>query len=210
MPIRLKHDWSDFRQHVLTALVGWFGPSAIREDAKTIKVFGDSNRLDADVLVCQERRIYSRFQSEASQQYVPGVRFQDRITKRWIDNFPTAHIVNGEDKDTDGRTYHWYKRTVRMFKSARAYLIERGSISHGLAPSYFIEGLLYNVPDIEFGGSFADSFRNCLRWLNKANFAGFMCQNELVRLFGPTPEQWEQARARAFVDELVLLWGRWR
>ena len=58
-----QDDWSDFRQHVLTALIGWFGASAIREDAKAIRVLGDSNRLDADVLVCQERRIYTQFQS---------------------------------------------------------------------------------------------------------------------------------------------------
>src|SRR5215204_1164988 len=80
-------DWSDFRQHVLTALIGGFGASAIREDARAIIALGDSNGLNANVLVCQERRIYSRFQSQASERYVPGVRFQDRVTKRWIDNF---------------------------------------------------------------------------------------------------------------------------
>jgi hypothetical protein len=207
-----RGDWSDFRQHALTALIGGFGASAIREDAKSIKVFGDSNRLDADVLVCQERRIYLRFQSQASQRYVPGVRFPDRIRERWIDNFPKAHIVNGEDKNADGRTYHWYKPTIRMFKNARTFLIDKGHISDGLAPSYCIEGLLYNVPDIEFGDSYPLSFGSCLKWLNRANFNGFRCQNELVRLFGPAPEQWDQPKAREFVDELVWLWRRrrWR
>lgn len=207
-----RDDWSNFRQHALTALIGWFGASAIREDAKSIKVFGDSNRLDADVLVSQERRIYLQFQSQASQRYVPGVRFHDRITERWIDNFPKAHIVNGEDKNADGRTYHWYKPTVMMFKNARTFLIDRGDIADGLAPSYFVEGLLYNVPDIAFGDSYAQSFGNCLKWLNnnRANFYGFSCQNELVRLFGPTPEQWDQPKARDFVDGLVRLWRRRR
>ena len=139
-----------------------------------------------------------------------GVRFQDRITKRWIDNFPKAHIVNGEDKDTDGRADHLYRPTIRMFKNARTHLVDNGDISDGLAPSYFVESLLYNVPDIEFGGSFALSFRNCLRWLNRASFGRFRCQNDLVWLFGPTPEQWEQPKAREFVDKLVLLWRRWR
>jgi hypothetical protein len=203
-------DWLDFRQHVLTALIGGFGASAIREDARAIIVLGGSNGLNANVLVCQERRIYSRFQSQASERYVPGVRFQDRVTKRWIDNFPRAHIVNGEDKDADGRTDHLYKPTVRMFKNARTHLVNNGAISDGLAPSYFIEGLLYNVPDTEFGSSYELSFGNCLKWLNRANFNGFMCQNELVSLFGRTPEQWEQPKAREFVDELVSLWRRWR
>ena len=113
------------------------------------------------------------------------MRFQDRITKRWIDNFPKAHVVNSEDKDTFDRTYHSYKPTVRMFKNARTFLIDKGDISDGLAPSYFIEGLLYNVPDIEFGDFHALPFGKCLKWLNRANFDGFSCQNELVRLFGP-------------------------
>ena len=121
--------------------------------------------------MCQERRIYGRFQSPSSQRYVAGVRFQDRITKRWIDNFPKAHIVNGEDKDTDGQAVRLYRPTIRMFKNARTHLVDNGDISDGLAPSYFVESLYYNVPDIEFGGSFALSFRNCLRWLNRARAA---------------------------------------
>ena len=189
-----QDDWCDFRRHVLIALIGWFGASAIRDDLKAIRVIGDSNRLVANVLVCQERRIYTQFESQASQRYVAGMRFQDRNTGRWIDNFPTAHIVNGEDKDADGRTYHRYKSTIMMFKNARTYLTDKGDISDTLAPSYFVEGLLYNVPDFEFGGSYALSFGNCLKWLNRASFNGFSCQNELVRLFGPTPEQWDQRR----------------
>jgi hypothetical protein len=173
-------DWSDFRQHVLSALIGGVGASAIREDARAIFVLADSNGLNANVLVCQERRIYGRFESEGSERYVPGVRFQDRITRRWIDNFPRANIVNGEDKDADGRTDHMYKPTVRMFKNARTHLVNNGAISDGLAPSYFIEGLLYNVPDTEFEGSYELSFGNCLRWLNRASFSGFMCQNEYL------------------------------
>jgi hypothetical protein len=209
-----EDDWFDFRRHVLIALIGSFGASAIRDDLKAIRVVGNSNRLCANVLVCQERRIYTRFKSQASQRYVAGVRFQDRNTERWIDNFPKAHIVNGQDKDTDGRTYHWYKPTIVMFKNARAFLIDNGDISDGLASSYFLEGLLYNVPDSEFGGShsspYALSFGNCLKWLKRASFEGFSCQNELVRLFGPTPEQWDHSNAREFVDELVRLWRRRR
>jgi hypothetical protein len=136
------------------------------------------------------------------------LRFQDRITMRWIDNFPKAHVVNGEDKDTFYRTYQSYKPTVRMFKNARTFLIDKGEIADGLAPSYFIEGLLYNVPDIQFGDFHALPFGPCLKWLNRANFDGFSCQNELVRLFGPG--QWDQPKAREFVDELVRLWRRRR
>src|SRR5215207_9804437 len=48
-------------------------------------------------------------------------------------------------------------------RNARTHLVNNGAISDGLAPSYFIEGLLYNVPDIEFGSSYELSFGNCLK-----------------------------------------------
>ena len=49
------HGWSDFRQHVLIALIAWFGAAAIRKGAKAITVLGTGNRLKADILVCQQK-----------------------------------------------------------------------------------------------------------------------------------------------------------
>jgi hypothetical protein len=38
-------------------------------------------------------------------------------------------------------------------------MIDAGAIEDGVAPSYFLEGLLYNVPNDNFGSSYEDTFR---------------------------------------------------
>jgi hypothetical protein len=203
------YGWREFRQHVLEALTDVFGSSSIYDGPKAITVFGSSGRLDADVLACQQRRHYGQFISTASQSHVDGVRFWDRIGQRWIDNFPKLHYGNGVVKNDETHTKHWFKPTVRMFKNARTYLIDREDIAADLAPSYFLECLLFNVPDVEYGGSCSLSFHDCLHWLETADFSGFMCQNGVLPLFGPTPEQWDEARAKKLVEELVFLWDYW-
>jgi hypothetical protein len=203
------YGWAEFRAHVLAALTQRFGNSAIHEGAKAITVFGSGDRLNADVLVCQQRRIYVQFLSKDIDRYVEGVRFRNRLDGRWIDNFPKLHYANGADKNGDTRTGGWYKPTVRMFKNARTHLILKGELSVQLAPSYFLESLLYNITDVQFGGNYSLSFEDCLRWLEGSDFTGFVCQNGVVPLFGTTPEQWDLSSARKLVEELVFLWDYW-
>lgn len=45
---------------------------------------------------------------------------------------------------------------ARVFKNMRSRLVESGLIEAGTAPSYFIEGLLYNVPNEKFTTSYQD------------------------------------------------------
>jgi hypothetical protein len=58
-----------------------------------------------------------------------------------IDNFPMQHSDNCTEKHKDTR--NWFKHTVRVYKNLRNTMIEKKSIQDGLAPSYFLEGLLY-------------------------------------------------------------------
>jgi hypothetical protein len=97
-----------------------------------------------------------------------------------------------------------------MFKNARNYLIERKVIPVDLAPSYFLECLLYNVPKDMFSSNLQSTFCNVIIWLWGANFSQFVCQNEQLPLFGNTPEQWSEDKARHFLEALVKLWANWR
>jgi hypothetical protein len=47
----------------------------------------------------------------------------------------------------------FFKPTLRVYKNLRNKMIERGQIEEGWATSYYLEGLLYNVPPDRFGGS---------------------------------------------------------
>jgi hypothetical protein len=67
-------------------------------------------------------------------------------------NFPKLHAQACTDKHQV--TKSWYKPTVRIFKNMRNRMIDKGIISDELAPSYYIEGALWNVPVEKFGYSF--------------------------------------------------------
>ena len=78
-------------------------------------------------------------------------------------NYPKEHSRNGSAKSA--QTWDRYKRTVRMFKNARNYLESSGKISADLAPSYFIECLLYNAPDLGFQHSFQNTYAAIVKWV---------------------------------------------
>ncbi len=74
------------------------------------------------------------------------------------------------------------------------------------APSYFIECLLYNVPDKLLKSKLAPTYTGILGWLKTAKLGDFQCQNRNVALFGSGQEQWSANKAQAFVKALRELW----
>ena len=200
--------WENFRADVLTALRNYFGYSAVDDTGnKSIKVAEGSNRLPADVVACMQYRKYKHFRSLNDQSYVEGMVFYTLREHRKVINFPKVHYQNGTKKN--GRTPSRYKPTIRVFKNARTYLVNQGIISKELAPSYFLECLLYNVPDVKFTYNHQDTFGNVVNWLQEADMTRFVCQNEQFYLFGSTPEQWSSSDAQDFLNMLVYLWKNW-
>jgi Nucleotidyltransferase domain len=201
--------WHHFREDVLSALRGYYGREAVSEGNKCLKIAAGTGRLSADVVVCQTYRKYERFYGIHDQSYVEGIKFWDRKDGREVVNFPKAHHDNGAKKNGPGRTGGGYKPTVRIFKNARTHLIKRGEIEAGLAPSYFLECLLYNAPDSAFSVAHHQTFLNVLNWLYSVDLSSLRCQNEQTLLFGPTPEQWNTTDARALIGALRRLWNGW-
>ena len=197
--------WEEFRSDTLEALRNYYGYWEVSEGKKTLKV--KTPYLPADVVVCLQYRKYpDRPRSE--DHFVEGMTFWVPSENRWVINYPKLHYENGVKKHQD--TNERYKPTVRMFKNARTYLIERKVIPADLAPSYFLECLLYNVPKDKFSSNLQSTFCNVITWLWKADFSQFVCQNEQLSLFGNTPEQWSEDKARRFLEAMVNLWANWR
>ena len=96
-----------------------------------------------------------------------------------------------------------------MFKSARNYLIENNMIEEDTAPSYFIECLLYNVPDELFRPKLAQSYKGIMDYLPTTNFEQFQCQNGKRELFGSSADLWSVKKARKYIRALVRLWDQW-
>jgi len=194
-----------WREVVLKVLRNRYGYSKVSEGKKALKV--KTPYLPADVVVCLQYRKYpDRPRSE--DDFVEGMTFWVPFENRWVINYPKLHYENGVKKNQD--TNERYKPTVRMFKNARTYLIERKVIPVDLAPSYFLECLLYNVPKDKFSSNLQSTFCNVITWLWKADFSQFVCQNEQLPLFGNTPEQWSEDKARRFLEAMVNLWANWR
>jgi len=199
-----SYGWQEFRRDVLKALRNYYGPGRVREGRKSLKV--QTSYLPADVVVSLQYRKYPGY-PRSEDDFVEGMTFWVPSEGRWVINYPKLHYENGAKKNQD--TNGWYKPTVRMFKNARAYLVDRGVIPADLAPSYFLECLLYNVPDGKFGTNLQSTFREVITWLLKADFSRFVCQNRQLLLFGSSPEQWSEDRAYRFLEAMVELWANW-
>jgi hypothetical protein len=201
-----SYGWKEFKSDVLKALRNHYQDSSkVSEGKKALKV--TTSYLRADVVVCLQYRKYpDRPRSKAD--FIEGMTFWVPSESRWVINYPKLHYKNGVKKNQD--TNERYKPTVRMFKNARTYLVDRRVIPPDLAPSYFLECLLYNVPNDKFGPNLQSRFREVITWLLEADFSRFVCQNEQLPLFGSSPEQWSKDRAYRFLEAMVTLWNNWR
>jgi hypothetical protein len=207
----VSYPWHAYRQDILESLRRHYGPAMVNAGNKAVKVLaGTSGRLEADVVPCLVHHLYTSYGTTlfTPTTFVEGVSFWDQAGRQVV-NYPKEHIKNGQAKNGAGRTNFSYKPTVRMFKNARRYLVERGRLAAGTAPSYFLECLLYNVPDALFVADRRAAMAGILDWLLKTNLATFVCQNGQVPLFGPTPEQWNRQDANALILAMVAMWTGW-
>ena len=80
-------------------------------------------------------------------------------------------------------------------------------VSGDIAPSYFLECLLYNVPNANFGPTFRDTYYKVVNCLNGYDITNLSCQDEQLQLFGDEPEQWSVRKANQFIAALAQLWN---
>jgi len=89
-------------------------------------------------------------------------------------------------------------------------MIDEGIINEDLAPSYFIEGMIYNVPPGSFGTSYENTFVSAINWLRSADRSKFLCANEqYLLLFANSPVTWREESCSAFLNALVKYWRDW-
>lgn len=200
--------WDKSDADVQTTLRAYFGNERVTARNKCLVVSGASGRLDADVVVAAQYRRYKRFRSVNDEEFSEGITFWGRNDRRQVINYPKLHYANGTAKNQ--RAGGYYKRSVRMVKNARTYLVERNELGAATAPSYFVECWLFNVPDERFVADSSATFYNILSWLEEnPDWSQFVCQNWEYYLFGPTPEQWTLDDAKKLHAALVKLWNSW-
>ncbi|OPB90852.1 hypothetical protein BAS06_11175 [Elizabethkingia miricola] len=167
----LKADTEEALRNVFT--------TSVERKNKCIQVNGNSNRITADVIPCFVLKRFSTLQSVEAE----GIKFYSDDNKEII-SFPEQHYSNGTEKTN--QTYRLYKRMVRILKIVNYRLIDEGEISDNLVSSFFIECLVYNVPNNQFiSGNYTQTLRNVIVkiYQDMENNADYTEVNKLLWLF---------------------------
>lgn len=197
----------DFKQDVLSTLTKQYG-SAVATGDKAIAIDASGSRRTADVIVAIQFRRYFKFRSSSNSEYVEGICFWNGKGER-IANYPQQHSANLTSKHQ--ASSKWLKPMVRVLKNMRSRMVDDGLIKTGVAPSYYIEGLLYNVPNNKLTSSYGDCVVNTLNWYRQeAKKVDLVCANEQYYLLRDGLHTcWPQADCDAFVEAAVELWNDW-
>jgi hypothetical protein len=161
---------------------------------------------DADVLVCTKYRRYRADSTGDDDRYHEGICFF-RTDGTRIENFPKQHSGNCTTKHQSSNM--WFKPTVRVYKNIRNRMVDEKIIRDGLAPSYFIEGMLWNAPANLYGVSYADTFVKTFNWVNGADKEKLACANDLFWLIRTGPVCWPAADSDAYLTALRTYWNEY-
>lgn len=197
----------DFKRDVLSVLEAQYGAAAKAGD-KAIAIAANGSRRKSDVIAAIQFRRYLKFKSTADSSYVDGVCFFNAAGER-IANYPKQHSANLTTKHQAASKL--LKPMARVFKNMRSRLVDDGLIEPGIAPSYFIEGLIYNVPTDKLTSSYQNCVVNTLNWYrDEAKKSDLVCANEQYYLLRDGHHTcWTQAKCDSFVDAAVTLWNEW-
>lgn len=205
---RDDYGYSDFQQDVIDELKDVYDPAAVSQGDKAIQLETSTLPLPADVVPVQQYRFYTQYTGyDNDRDYIEGIVFWSESGTK-ITNYPEQHMSNATDKHQNARER--YKPTVRMFKNARNEMDERGIFDKGDAPSYFIECLLWNVPNSVIDtNNLRTRYREVVDYLRDDDFDDYRQQHDLLDLFGSGTTTWSTSDADAFVDGLAELWETW-
>lgn len=196
----------DFKRDVLKVLKAKYG-NDVNPGEKAVNITATGNRRKADVIVAIQYRRYYKFNGISDQSYQEGICFYNASGKQIV-NYPALHSKNmtARHQSTD----EWLKPMVRVFKNLREKLADKNMIASGVAPSYYLEGLLYNVPPDKFTSSHGDCFVNCITWIQKADKSKFVCANEQYYLLREDSSvSWHPSKCDEFLEAAVKLWNQW-
>ncbi len=201
---RAEYSFAQFKQDVSSWLSNNFG-GGVDAAGKAIFVPGSGNRRSADVLACAEHREYVAYPSTGQPTYREGIVFWKGDGTQII-NYPKQHSTNCTSKHQ--ATNGYFKPTVRIFKNIRNRMIEDNWLSEGVAPSYFLEGMLYNVPSDLYGGSYQDTVVNCFNYLTGlSDTSKLTCANGIHWLLRPGhPVCWAPEQHAIFMEAFKEYW----
>lgn len=152
---------TDWRNEVVTAMRNYFGSSDVDTTGEVAITIAekDGSRPSADVVPAF---LFKRYDTANRV----GAHDGSKVFKRSggsIVNYPKQQLRNGNNKDSN--TNRRYKQFVRALKNAENTLVAQGVMK--AKPSYFMECLVWNVPNstLTAGWTLSAGFRETLAWL---------------------------------------------
>src|SRR5271165_899519 len=200
----VTYGYDTFKSHVVAALTKKFG-HFVAPGEKAIQIKANGRRRSADVIVATAFKRYRKFPPSTSDVDIGMCFFTAK--KERIANYPDQHSLNctAKHQATNSR----FKPMVRVLKNMRSRLVTDGLLEAGIAPSYYIEGLLYNVPPEIFGPKYAATFVEAIKWIRAADRSKFVCANREYYLLGNSAVHWPAANCDLFLDKVANLWNKW-
>lgn len=195
-----SYTYATFKNELEEALVSRFGRASVTRGSKAFDVHANSYRVEADVAAFFEHRRYT-----SATHYLSGVEMlPDDLQPPMVRNWPEQHYANGVAKNE--RTGRRFKRVVRVLKSLRNEMNAAGIDSAKKSPSFLLECLVWNTPDLSLTGSdYYSTMRMTLAHLFNSTRDDSMCSewgevSELKYLFRSS-QPWTRAGANQFLSD---------
>lgn len=205
---KATYTFDEFKKGVIDQLVTSIGKNDVVPGNKAVKIKANGSRRNADVVICYQYRRYISFNNIKVQEYVPGIIFPT-TTSGEIINYPKKHSENCTTNHQ--ATGSMFKPMVRILKNMRSLMVEEGMLCDGVAPSYYLEGLFYNIPEAQYvTSSYGDTLCNSINWLLKTDRKKLVCANRQYWLLGSLNVQWNEADFDTFLSVACKLWKEWK
>ena len=183
------YHYSDYKNDIENALVGYFGRNAVTRGNKAFDVHENTYRVDSDVVACFVHRRY-----RPNGTYLTGECLHPDNGGTII-NWSNQNYDNGVEKNQ--ATGRRFKAVVRILKRLRNEMADN---NYGIAenlPSFLIECLVYNVPNEGFGH---DSYIADVRWV-----LAYLCNNTRK---DSDCEEWVEVNELKYLFRLSKPWTR--
>lgn len=199
--IQLEFGPEQFRELLFNELSDMIGAKCLDKDKTIILPTVAKIKHGISIMPC-----FSFKYSDSIGESFNGVLLYDKSTDADIVTFPRLHSENGQAKDKACGSN--FKKCVRLFKTLNALAVrEFELLAENTSTGYFIECLLYNVPDYLFlGENLQDLFVKIINYLINCDLDSFACQNLVWQLFGAAREFWQIRRAEKFLTAISDLW----
>lgn len=205
--VPMAYTFSAFKNDLHVALADYFGRDKVTRGNKAFDVHANTYRVDADVVPLFEFRHYLD-----NGKYLAGValvpdtgRRIENYPERLLDSWPEIplHYENGVTKNDN--TSRRFKGLVRILKSLCNEMKDKGHAEAKGVPSYLLECLAWNVPDVVFAElNWSKRVQGALLhlWGNTRNAeaCSSWCEVDNVKYLFRASQPWTREQAYAFIN----------